>query len=300
MRSWPMSQTRSWPPDVRKVGAPSHWLRETANAAARRVQSLEHVLAAVRLRAAAIGRQARPLPSVLFVSVPKSGTVFTQQTLARGVGLEIASVAVGSFPRYAMSVKELARFRHGGMIAAEHCNASMENLQSLAAFLDRWVVHIRDPRSVLLSWVHHLNRLYAEQDTAPHELLYVCPTPPHAFFGYPFFRQVEWNIEHFLPNVLGWIRTWVETHDSGRYNILLTTYSDILASEDDFLARILDFYGIPHDLLRRPRLEKTIHGSHFRVGRADEWRDAFSADQIARTTRMIGDDLLERFGWPRV
>jgi len=238
------------------------------------------------------------LPSILFTSIPKSGTVLTQQMLARGLGLEPIALSVGAFPRYSLDPQKLDRFRQGGMVGVEHLDASPENLQILAPFVDRWVVHIRDPRSVLLSWVHHLNRLHAERHFAPYELLYVCPAPPEEFFGYSFSEQVDWNIHHFLPNVLSWTRTWVETHDSGRHKILMTTFSDILAGEEDFIFKILDFYDIPRALFRRPDTEQTIHGSHFRAGRADEWRDSFTPDQIAQTTRMVGDDLLRRFGWP--
>ena len=236
------------------------------------------------------------VPSILFVSMPKTGTVFTRQMLARGLGLEPLALAVGSFPRYSIDLNRLQRFRLGGIISAEHLDASAENLQFLDAFVDRWVVHMRDPRSVLLSWVHHLNRLHAE--AAFHQLLYVCPTPPHEFFRWPFAEQVDWNIGHFLPNLLTWTRAWLETHDSRRHNILLTTYADILAGEDAFLARILDFYGIPRERFQRTSLAQTVTESHFRVGRADEWRDGFTPQQIARTTDMIGDDVLRRFAWP--
>ena len=287
-----------WVRRVIGTAAYNHLLSETATGAALRVRELERELARARRRLARIRSHVRAAPSILFVSIPKSGTVFTREMLARGVGLEVASLATGSFPRYAINLQALERFRHGGMVAAEHCDASPENLQLLGAFLERWVVHVRDPRSVLLSWVHHLNRLYAEQDSAPHELLYVCPTPPDEYFGYPFRQQIDWNIDHFLPNVLGWTRAWIEAHDSGRYNMLLTTFSDVLAGEDAFIAKILAFYGIPPALFHKPYLEKSIRASHFRVGRADEWRECFTASQLARTTRMIGDDLLLRFGWP--
>src|SRR5262249_18567267 len=40
------------------------------------------------------------LPSILFTSIPKSGTVFTGQMLARGLGLELVRLTAGSFPRY--------------------------------------------------------------------------------------------------------------------------------------------------------------------------------------------------------
>jgi len=238
------------------------------------------------------------LPSVLFTSIPESGTVFTGQMLLRGLGLELVRVTVGSFPRYLFDLPRLIQFSGGGMIATEHFDASQENLQFLGALVDRWVVHIRDPRAVLVSWVHNLDRLYQDQQTAPHHLLYVCPTPPEPYFGFSFSDKVDWNIEHFLPNVLNWTKTWIEAHDSGRHNILLTTISEITAGEDDFLFKILDFYGISRELFRRPEIEKD-DDLHFRVGQEEEWQVRFTPGQLARTRDMIDSELLERFGWPR-
>jgi hypothetical protein len=55
-------------------------------------------------------------------------------------------------------------------------------------------------------------------------------------------------------------------------------------------------HAVPHDRFQRRSFERAADGSHFRVGRADEWRDCFTPAQIARATQMIGDDLLRRFG----
>jgi hypothetical protein len=238
------------------------------------------------------------LPSILIFSIPKSGTVFTGQMLSRGLGVELVSLTVGSFPRYLFDLPRLVQFTRGGKVSTEHLDASSENIQMLDAFIDRWVVHIRDPRSVVLSWVHNLDRLHRERDSAPHHLLYVCPTPPERYFELSLSDQVDWNIDHFLPNAMTWIRTWLEVHDSGRHKILLTTFSDIIASENDYLLKILDFYGIPRDRFRRPVIDKTVAASHFRVGREDEWRDCFTPDQLARCKALIGRELMERFGWP--
>src|SRR5262249_1734013 len=232
-------------------------LTETATKFARRLQGYLEV------------KEGLPaLPSILFTSIPKSGTVFTGQMLSRGLGLELVRLTAGSFPRYLFDLPRLAQFWPGGMIATEHFDASPENLQLLEAFVDRWVVHIRDPRSVLLSWVRNLDRLHRERHNAPHHLLYVCPTPPKHYFGLSLSQKVDWNIEHFLPNVLSWTKTWVEIHDAGHHNILLTTFSDIVSSEDEFLFRILDFYEISRDRFSRPVIESN-DDLHFRVGRED-------------------------------
>jgi hypothetical protein len=130
------------------------------------------------------------------------------------------------------------------------------------------------------------------------ELLRVCPTPPVKYFDFSFFDQLEWNIDHFLPNVVDWTKRWLNVYDSGRHKILLTTFSNIVSSEERYLFKILDFYKIDHGRFRPSVIEKTIHAMHFRVGREDEWQESFTADQLRRARDIIGNELIKRFGWP--
>ena len=85
---------------------------------------------------------------------------------------------------------------------------------------------------------------------------------------------------------------------SRQYDILLTTYSELAHDELGYIHKILDFYDIPRTLFCCPKIEKTISGSHFRVGLEDEWMTELTSDQVLRATAMIGDDLLTRFAWP--
>src|SRR5262245_16265014 len=237
------------------------------------------------------------LPSILVVSMPKSGTVFTRLTLSRGLSLEQSFLSCGRFPHLLIDIPKLASFIRGGKVCGEHFDPSPVNLDSLAHFTKRWVLHIRDPRSVVLSWVHHMNRLYSEQQNGEHQCLGVYPAPPLSYYDWPFRRQVDWNIENFLPSVVAWVRSWLRVHDSHQYDILLTTYSELACDELRYIHKILDFYGVPRGLFQMPKIQKTIQGSHFRTGLEDEWMTAFTHDQILRVTEMIGEDLLMRFAW---
>jgi hypothetical protein len=242
-------------------------------------------------------RYNRKLPSILVVTVPKSGTRFTNLMLSGGLSLEPASVSFGYFPHYLVDIPKLPSFAEGGSVASAHFDPSPVNLQSLTYFVKKWVVHVRDPRSVTLSWVHHTNRLYSERSDGRYHYLFVYPTPPEAYYDWPFCRQVDWNIEHFLPSVVAWTRSWLTIYDSRRYDILLTSFSELARDEQAYIHKILEFYAIPPDLFHRPHVEKTLLHSHFRAGLEDEWRTAFSPDQIARATAIVGHDLIERFGW---
>jgi hypothetical protein len=239
------------------------------------------------------------LPSILVVTIPKSGTIFTNQMLSRGLSLESASVSFGYFPHYLVDIPKVLSFVEGGQVASAHFDPSPVNLQSLTAFVDKWVVHIRDPRSVVLSWVCHMNRLYEERSNGQYKHLYVYPTPPEPYFSWSLPKQVDWNIEYFLPRVLDWTRSWLAVYDSRRYNILLTNYSALARDELAYIYQILDFYEIPRSAFHRPKIEKTVLGSHFRTGTEDEWLRAFTGDQVMRTTAMVGEDLIARFGWRR-
>src|ERR1700722_5266764 len=238
----------------------------------------------------------KPHPSILIVTIPKSGTIYTSQLLARGLDLTAAAVSAGGFSRYTIDIEKIAAFAGGGQLAMTHCDGCAENLHILSGFLDRWVVHIRDPRSVLLSWVHHLDRLYDERNNGTHQLLYTYPTPPAGYFELPFPERIEWNIANFLPQAIRWIKDWLDVYDCGRHNILLTTYTELARTERAYVEKGLDFYAIPRSAFVDCPIDKTA--CHFRVGREDEWAQVLTRDQIARTTRMIGRPLLDRFGWP--
>jgi hypothetical protein len=235
-------------------------------------------------------------PSILIVTIPKSGTIYTSQLLARGLDLTAAAVSAGCFPRYTIDIEKIAAFAGGGQLAMTHCDGCAENLHILSGFLDRWVVHIRDPRSVLLSWVHHLDRLYDERHNGTHQLLYTYPSPPAGYFELPFSERIEWNIANFLPPAIRWIKDWLDVYDSGRHNILLTTFTELARTERAYVEKVLDFYAIPRSAFVDYPIDKAA--CHFRVGREDEWEQVLTRDQIARTTKMIGCPLLDRFGWP--
>ena len=154
------------------------------------------------------------LPSILFVSMPKSGTVFTRSMLARGLSLEQElSIGVAYFPHDLVEIPKLMSFCKGGKVATTHFDPSPHNFQLLKPFINRWVLHIRDPRSVVLSWVHHMNRLYSERENGEHQALRVYPTPPEAYYHWLFRIQVDWTIENFLPSVVSWLRSWLAIYD---------------------------------------------------------------------------------------
>jgi hypothetical protein len=129
-------------------------------------------------------------------------------------------------------------------------------------------------------------------------LLRCCPMPDADYFSRSLSEKISWNLERFFPGVVDWINRWLKVVETDRDDILVTTYDEFVADEPAYFERLLEFYEIPQTAFRMPSIKKSVEVSHFRVGRTDEWRDAFTAAQVRRSSGLIGADLLERFGWP--
>jgi hypothetical protein len=234
------------------------------------------------------------LPTILIASIPKSGTIYLNQMLTMGLGLKSTTVSPNYVPADPVDREALERIATGNHVVNGHIECSGHNLQLLRSALSRWVVHVRDPRSALLSWVHHLDRM---RTSAPRTLLNIYPMPDDQYFAMEFPEKLRWNVNHFLPYAVSWIGDWLQVVDRKPGNILLTTYDELHGDELSLALRILDFFGIPRACFHKPEIEKKVEVCNFRKGLTAEWRAVFPASVLERCNEIIGTALLERFGW---
>jgi hypothetical protein len=238
----------------------------------------------------------KPQPAagrILLNTLPKSGSVFLYRTLSES--LRVPSMHLGN--NYGLidqiSPEKLHTFVAGSFVAQSHLAPSPENLRQLSHFGCRVVLHIRDPRQALLSWLHHLDRI---RDNA--EALLLCAAqPPARYFEWDLARKLDWQIDHYLPLEIDWLRGWVAIHDRHHDTpVLLTTYEELTADIGKLCRRICDFAGIESNRFRLVDIPKTID-VHFRSGDDNEWRRVYSPAQIARANAMLAGELASRFGW---
>ena len=235
------------------------------------------------------------LPSIVLNTLPKSGSVFIATTLAQGLGLEFLAVSQGYFPSDLIEYRKMQELSQRGGITQEHFDASPMNLQILRRIRTRMILHVRDPRQALLSWVHHMDRLKKEGQA---DLLWwVCPTPPEEYYDWAFGRKITWNIENYLPLCVRWIEAWLDAiAKSDHLQVLVTTYEDFAQDGEEFIGRILDFHGISRGRFHRPTVAKTL-ATNYRKGEAQEWRNVFSDRQKQRALEALPGMLMDRFHW---
>lgn len=227
-------------------------------------------------------------------TLPKSGSVFTVAKITGALGLDMMKISYGYFPQDLVDIHKIRDFVAGGSIAQEHLDASSLNLAILSLYLDRWCVHVRDPRQAMLSWVHHLNRLHNEGHHTTVE--FSMPMLPDDYFDYSFERQIDYQLENYLCPASKWIEDWVKVSDSGNYNIKITTYEQLLEDEDKFVSSILDFFQVEEGSYLIPKIDKSMK-NHFRAGNPDEWRTVMTKKQCKLAGEILPTSLKDRFSW---
>lgn len=238
----------------------------------------------------------RILPGILFNTMPKSGSVYIARTLAGSLDIEYREIKVahGFFPRYFVMPNALERVARGNVIRQEHLDASPVNIKHLARFIDRLVVQVRDPRQATLSWLHHTNRILKEH---PDGTNYTSHTEPDGYTKWPLDRQLDWHIDTQLRSLVEWLEEWTAyANGDGELKVLFTRYEDLITDEAGLFEQILEFFEIPRTAFNFTPAEKTID-NNFRKGKADEWLGVYTDKQKKRSEKMIGPDLLKRFGW---
>lgn len=125
--------------------------------------------------------------SILIATLPKSGTVYIRTSLADALNWPTLEIKTGRLNDSVLIPEAMEEFSRGRYVASAHLPPTWGNRYLLKHFgIDDIVVHVRDPRSAVLSWTHFL-----EQELAPK------PVPSYRF-----------RVKRYAANVFrrGWLR----------------------------------------------------------------------------------------------
>ncbi|MFC3226251.1 glycosyltransferase family 2 protein [Marinibaculum pumilum] len=250
-----------------------------------------------RLRDAAI---ARGVPPVMLVSLPKSGSVYLQNSLIGMLRVPHIRISLSRFPNDMLLDEALRLFAAGGAVAQSHLDASRENLDALAAAGIRAIhVHVRDPRQATASWTAHMaSELTGEGAFLRH---LTDPLPPAGFDQWPLDRRLEWHAANHYPACLRWILQWVRVAEQdSRFSIGFTDQAVLRSAPLTVLRELLAHFGADPasvtETALRPAQREGI--DHFRQGTNDEWRQLFPGAVQAWMNDLLPTQLRTRFGWP--
>lgn len=249
------------------------------------------------------------IPPILAITLPKSGTVFIAKALRQGLDLNnqmdsIANLITngeiqidgGRFPDISINYSILKKFasQNDGVVGISHLPPTKYNILLVNRYLEKVIVHMRDPRQALLSLTHHFNDLEVSEPLLSSTYLF-----PDNYYILPLSKQIDYQINNWLPVFIDWLEGWLKASVDPRFqmNVLFTHFEDMKNDPQKFFGSILNFYEIPSNRFTMPSTPKNGQ-LHFRKGEIAEWRKVFSKRQQQKVNSMIPQRLFDSFGWP--
>lgn len=251
--------------------------------------------------------------SLFFVSLPKSGTLFTWYSLSGVTGLAVPDFpalegwgeystgkdfscpdlyACGDYNTQLLRPENMAKFSHGYVFGG-HMQASYHNIRVLEeSGINKISVLLRDPRDALVSWVHHLAKL-GPAGRNYHSKIYFMPPD---YYDWPLIEQFRFQVRNFLPVISNWIEGWLSYYASPdrRVDVLILLYDELKVHPERYIRRLTDHFGVT-DVDMSKIVVPEPGKMHFRKGTHGEWREDFAPEDHELVANLLGDRIGRRF-----
>lgn len=249
--------------------------------------------------------------NILLVALPKSGSTYITKMFQENLKytyVALLSMSTANLNDPTNLTPEFFFQTPFRLIAKEHysptettgnnydlLSRNFLNIPELKKYTHKILVHVRDPRQALLSWLHHLDLHFDEIARQGVQL-------PVNYHRLSLSAKIDWGIENILPGNVNWVKSWLELKkkeeqsSSNGLKILLTTYDELLEDEVTLFGKMTAFYGISFDRNNFKKINKNAE-VRFRKGEPEEWRTVFTEEQKKRVAEIVPDDLLKHFNW---
>jgi len=255
------------------------------------------------------GRDA-PLPPVLVIALPKSGSIYLQRALRRTLRVPVHHITSGGMSGATFGHYDLCRFEQGNVVSREHLQPRAFSLKVLARHgVTRAVLHVRDPRAAIVSWTRHMDRVLTSRGFRSVELS--CEIAmPEAYAEWSFERRLHWQVENKMPVFVRWIEDWLALAASTRdVDFLITDYCELRRDARRLVERILAFNRIDYqaDWISMPSTKFgknnifTILDSEQETGepKVPAWMTQMTPEILDAANAVMPNRLCERFGWAK-
>jgi hypothetical protein len=236
----------------------------------------------------------RHVPAIMFVAMMKSASEFIRENIIRALDVPEIGLSIGTVPRDKVMPSAVRQLAKGGAIARSHMSA--DNLPELIANgVERLILHVRDPRQVIVSWVHYMGQI--SDAVFRWSASTYDPPVPLEFRNWGFQERLDWAVRNYMPGQLQWLEDWMSAVNNGPpIPILVSKFEDFVRDQRSFFGKISDFFGVSEIPVPALRRQSAAAMRNFRTGRIDEWRDVLTTSQIGIFEARV-EPLAQHFGW---
>ncbi len=251
------------------------------------------------------GAYSYPHKVIFIAGLPKSGTTWVQNQLARVPGYNIRRLhdpegALGRGDIGEGLFRALPAGRYS--VVKTHVRYTQENFDLIRRHVPKFVVMIRDLRDMCVSRYYHVRKEPGHR----HHTLYNAESQ-----GEGMAHCIDVVGEYFVP----WVADWVHAAEAHPEAIRLLRYEELHAAPGPAFAGLLEFFGIqaPPELLAGMGESRMKEGKDLgaqlqsntwllrsteRKGEIGGWKQAFGDAHVAQF-KKIGGALLVELGYER-
>lgn len=239
----------------------------------------------------------KPASPLFLNALPQSGTFYISETLCDFYQVQTYRVTKRTFPRDRIFENAFSRFIDQSLtrMVVAHADPSAQNIDLLHHELDRFILHVRDPRDSLISWVDFVDR----HEEHKYTLGRVPPLPPADYFNWNREKKIDWQIEHFYKYSLQWLQEWVvvlEQHPE--LEVKLTTFEQMVKDPLHFFQDLVAYYeGNPLNFSEENVLQVWKSVFYFDQDDVGIWKEQLTPKQQIQVNSMIPDVLFFMFDW---
>ncbi len=106
------------------------------------------------------------IPPILISASPKSASQFITFSLAEMLKIQHIWIASPAFMEEHIDLRQIYQLKRGNAIGKGHFKASDFNISVIEQHFPKMLLHVRHPGQSVLSWVHNMDRIYAQRDDA--------------------------------------------------------------------------------------------------------------------------------------
>jgi hypothetical protein len=246
-----------------------------------------------------------PNKSILFASLPKSGTEYMWGGLRDATGMErhplsddkdVMSVylsgycdgvempSTGMFTSERFYVEPMREALQLGCILGTHAPATYHNLCAIRdAGAETITVLTRDPRDSTVSWAHHLRN----QGPALRNFNSLAMHLPLDYYDWEYERQLKYQIRTFLPTAVNWLEGWLDAPSIvPSVGIQFVKFTELTQESTSTFARILEFHGVGEFDLNKITAP-TPGERNFRKGESGEWAAEFDDEDKSFSASLM-------------
>ncbi len=268
---------------------------------------------------------------IMIIAAPKSGGTYVRSELEKNLNLEYIRVTDGIFPKSPFKLDKLEQFYLNNSITHTHSNADELNILTIFKTVERFIFHVRDPRNILVSWIHHFDNCNLPQHAQSHICHLHLITQYFPYFGekytsLSFDQKFSVCYDFFYKELLSWLQEWFlalnidfskdrnkfyslqsKDYAKNKYaliediqtDVLLTTHEDLLSQGSSiFFDNILEFFSIPKSYWRNIVIQKNM-SVNFRTGKINSWKEELSLEQQNKLTNLIPKEWFDFFKWKK-